>query len=180
MLSVSPIRELRSEEELLRCVDLLRAAFGTVARDFFLTEQSAPTNAAFTTLENLHRHLQNGMALYGVFCGALLVGCVAIKKSKWDERVFHIERLAVSPEKRHRGYGEQLLSFAVELIRENGGTTASIGVMDNNDRLKNWYRSKGFVQHDCRRIEHLSFRVCFMSMDLRIHSRPQAQRPAPI
>ena len=39
MLSVPTIRELHSEEELLRCVDLLRAAFGTVARDFELTKE---------------------------------------------------------------------------------------------------------------------------------------------
>lgn len=165
-LRAPTIRELRSEEELLRCVDLLRAAFGTVAREFGLTERSAPTNAAFTTLENLQRHLQSGMILYGRFCGVSLVGCVAIKKSKRDEPVFYIERLAVSPEKRHRGYGEQLLSFAVELIRESGGTTASIGVMDNNDRLKKWYRAKGFIPHDSRRIEHLPFKICFMSRDL--------------
>jgi diamine N-acetyltransferase len=160
------IKELGSEEELARCVDLLRAAFETVARDFSLTEQSAPTNAAFTTLENLKRHLENRMTLYGMFSGASLIGCVAIKKSKGNESVFYIERLAVAPEKRHCGYGEQLLSFAFEQIRNNGGRTASIGLMDNNDRLKEWYRSKGFVQHDCRNVEHLPFKVCFMSIDL--------------
>ena len=172
MLPIPTIRELRSEEELLKCVDLLRAAFGTVARDFGLTEESAPTNAAFTTLENLRRHLQKGMILYGIFCDSSLVGCIAIKKSKRDEPVFYIERLAVAPEKRHRGYGEQLLSFAIEQIRRSGGNTASIGLMDNNDRLKKWYRSKGFVQHDCRRLEHLPFKVCFMSRDLKVGDSP--------
>ena len=135
MLPAPDIRELRSEEELLMCVDLLRAAFGTVARDFGLTEESAPTNAAFTTIENLHRHLQNGMKLWGMFYDTSLVGCVATKKSKGEESIFYIERLAVSPKKRHQGYGEQLLSFAVEHIRRCGGSTASIGLMDNNERL---------------------------------------------
>jgi ribosomal protein S18 acetylase RimI-like enzyme len=160
------IKELRSEEELIRCAGLLRKAFETVTRDFALTEESAPTNAAFTTLENLKRHLQKRMTLYGMFSGASLVGCIAIKKSKGNESVFYIERLAVAPEKRQRGYGEQLLSFAFEQIRKSGGRTASIGLMDNNERLKKWYRSKGFVQHDCRDIEHLPFKVCFMSIDL--------------
>jgi ribosomal protein S18 acetylase RimI-like enzyme len=162
----STIKELRSGEELLGCVDLIRAAFGTVARDFGLTEELAPTNAAFTTLENLTRHLRNGMRLYGMLVDQSLVGCVAVKRAKRDERVYYIERLAVDPQKRHRGYGGQLLSFALERIRENGATTASIGLMDNNDRLKKWYSSKGFVQHDCRRVEHLPFKVCYMSMDV--------------
>jgi len=166
MVPMPTIKELSSEEELLRCVDLLWAAFGTVARDFGLTEESAPTNAAFTTLENLHRHLQTDMTLYEMFYDASLVGCVAIKKSKRDEPVLSIERLAVGPDNRHRGYGEQLRSFAIQRIRGNGGTTALIGLMDNNDRLKKWYRSKGFVQHDCKGFAHLPFRVCFMSLDL--------------
>ena len=159
------IRELRSEEEIHGCVNLLRAAFGTVATEFGLTEELAPTNAAFTTMENLSRHIQNGMMLYGMFVDASIIGCVAIKKAKRDEGVYYIERLAVAPENRHRGYGGQLLSFALERICEKGGTTASIGLMDNNDRLKKWYSSKGFVQHDCRKVEHLPFKVCFMSMD---------------
>ena len=166
MAPLPTVRELRSEEELTKCVDLLRAAFGTVAKDFGLTKETAPTNAAYTTLENLTRHLQNGMTLWGMFCDTSLVGCVATKQSKAVKAVFYIERLAVAPESRHRGYGGQLLSFAAEHIRGSGGTTASIGLMDNNDRLKEWYKSKGFMQHDCRRVEGLPFKVCFMSKDL--------------
>ena len=160
------IKELHSEEELPGCVDLLRAAFGTVAAEFGLTEQSAPTNAAFTTLENLVRHLKVGMSLYGMSCGASLAGCVAIKESKAEKSVFFIERLAVAPDKRHRGYGARLLSFALNQIRKSGGTVASIGLMDNNEKLKKWYVKNGFVQHDCRRIAHLPFKVCFMSRNV--------------
>jgi ribosomal protein S18 acetylase RimI-like enzyme len=157
------IIELRDEKELLQCVSLLRASFGIVAEEFGFTEANAPTNAAFTTIENLQKHLQNGMALYGMLFDSKLVGCVAVKMSKADERVFYVERLAVAPEQRHRGYGDKLLAFAMEKIHESGGTTASIGLMDNNARLKEWYLSKGFVQHDCRRIGSLPFKVCFMS-----------------
>jgi diamine N-acetyltransferase len=159
------IREL-CPEELRGCVHLLRAAFGTVAKDFGLTEESAPTNAAFTTLENLSRHVRDGMTIYGMFADGSLIGCVAIKKAKRDETVCYIERLAVAPGQRHRGYGGQLLSFALEQIYESGGTTASVGLMDNNYRLKKWYSSKGFVRKDCRRVAHLPFKVCYMSVKL--------------
>jgi diamine N-acetyltransferase len=166
MLPTTTICKLHSEKHLHSCVGLLRSAFGTVAMDFGLTEESAPTNAAFTTMENLQTHVQQGMALYGMYCDSSLIGCVAIKKSKGNELVFYIERLAVAPDRRHFGLGGQLLMFAIDTIRKGGGRTASIGVMDNNERLKEWYRSRGFVQHDCRRIAHLPFKVCFMSMEL--------------
>ena len=160
------IGELRSEEELLTCVRLLRKAFGTVAKDFGLSEETAPTNAAFTTLENLHVHVRNGMTLYGMFSDTCLIGCVATKKAKDRGTVYYIERLAVLPEVRHRGYGGQLLSFAIDRVRASGGTTVSIGLMDNNERLKKWYISKGFVQHDRRKIAHLPFKVCYMTREL--------------
>ncbi len=160
------IRELQSEEELRSCVGLLRVAFGTVARQFGLTHDTAPTNAAFANLENLQRHLQSGMRLYGMFLDTVLIGCVAVKKSKAGDAVFSVERLAVSPERRHCGFGGQLMQFALETIRGAGGRTASIGLMDNNERLKAWYTAQGFVQHDRRRVEHLPFKVCFMSRDL--------------
>jgi diamine N-acetyltransferase len=168
MLPATTVRVLTSESDLLKCVDLLRAAFGTVARDFGLTEASTPTNAAFTTLENLRIHIEAGLKLFGMFRDDSLVGCVATKVSKGDKAVFYIERLAVAPEERHRGYGGRLLSFAMEQIRANGGTTASIGLMDNNLVLKEWYKSKGFVQHDCRRIAHLPFKVCYMSRSVAV------------
>lgn len=135
MLPNTTICQLHSEEHLRSCVCLLRSAFETVAVDFGITEESAPTNAAFTTLENLQRHVQQGMAFYGIYCDSLLVGCVAIKKSKGNKLVYYIERLAVAPGKRHFGLGGQLLMFAVGTIRKGAGRTASIGVMDNNDRL---------------------------------------------
>jgi len=47
-------------------------------------------------------------------------------------------------------------------IKERGGTTASIGLMDNNAKLKEWYLSKGFAQHDCRRIAGLPFKVLYV------------------
>jgi diamine N-acetyltransferase len=162
-LPAPTINELRAVEELIQCVALLRAAFGTVAKEFGLTEVNAPTNAAFTTVNNLQTHLRNGMMLYGMFSNSKLIGCVAVKKSKADALVFYVERLAVAPEERHRGYGGKLLAFAMERIQQCGGMTASIGLMDNNLELKEWYRSKGFVQHDCRRIGSLPFKVCFMS-----------------
>ncbi len=168
MVPLPTIKRLQSEEELFLCVNLLRAAFGTVAKEFGLTEENAPTNAAFTTLENLSRNLQDGMELYGLFQDSILVGSIAIKQAKGDEAVYYIERLAVAPERRHRGHGSQLLSFGIDRIRRKEGTTASIGLMDSNLRLKRWYQSKGFIQHDCRSIAHLPFKVCFMSLDLNV------------
>jgi len=160
------IREIKTPAHIEDCASLLRRAFATVAEEFGLTEANAPTNAAFTTADNLRRHLEDGMALFGMYRARELLGSVAIKRSRSTDGVFYVERLAVAPESRHKGYGGELLGFAMERIREQGGTTVSVGLIDDNERLKAWYRSKGFVQHDRRRVAHLPFKVCYMSREL--------------
>jgi ribosomal protein S18 acetylase RimI-like enzyme len=166
MKAVRMIKQLQTESHLMDCVQLLRRSFGTVAVEFALTEATAPTNPAFVTEAKLKEYLRKPVALYGLLNNDQLIGCVAIEKSKRDNRTFYIERLAVAPEARHHGFGDELLCYAFERIREAGGTTASIGLMDNNDRLKGWYQTKGFMQTACKTIEHLPFKVCYMSKDL--------------
>jgi ribosomal protein S18 acetylase RimI-like enzyme len=166
------IRALSPGDDLAACAALLRESFGTVAAEFGLTAENAPTNAAFTTAENLLAHLRDGMELFGGFAGARMAGCVAVKASKPGHGIHYVERLAVATAERHRGYGGTLLSFAVEMIRARGGTTVSIGLIDDNDRLKRWYLSKGFAVRERRRVPSLPFRVCVMSLEL---ERPAAR-----
>jgi ribosomal protein S18 acetylase RimI-like enzyme len=159
-------RGLSTETELVDCAQLLREAFGTVARDFAITEDLVPKNAAFSTPEKLHEYLDKPAELYGLYAGKALVGCVAIEQKRGSPHAFYIERLAVSPGKRHQGYGDMLLSFACRRIREKDGTIALLGMMDNNQVLKDWYKSKGFRQKESRTFAHLPFKVCFMSKEL--------------
>ena len=162
----APAIRLLGDDDLAACVELLRASFGTVARDFGLTEENAPTNAAFTTLANLRAHVGDGMGLFGLFDGHVLLGCVALKQAKANPQVQYVERLAVAPAHRHRGLGSQLLAFALEEAARRGAVTASIGLIDENEVLKSWYRAKGFVQRERRRVPHLPFTVCSMTKAL--------------
>jgi diamine N-acetyltransferase len=168
MPSIHSFKGLGTEAELADCARLLREAFGTVAREFALTEDLVPTNAAFSTPERLREYIQRPAELYGMFIGKALIGCVAIERKRGSLQAFYIERLAVSPGKRHQGHGDALLSFACQRIREEGGTIALLGVMDNNQVLKDWYKSKGFRQKESRTFAHLPFKVCFMSKELEI------------
>ena len=158
------IRALEGPGDLAACVSLLRAAFGTVAQELGLTEESAPTNAAFTTLANLEAHVRDGLDLFGLYTGPGITGCVAVKRAKAGNGLWYIERLAVAPGLRHRGYGSRLLSFALAEIARRGGSVASVGLIDANERLKVWYLSKGFAVRERRRILRLPFAVCTMSI----------------
>ncbi len=159
------IKELLTELEFTDCVQLIRSAYSTVTNEFNITEANAPTNPAFITIDRLKEYLKKKVKLFGLFLNKALVGCIAVESSN-DKNIYYIERLAVNPNHRHYGYGSNLLNYAFKFIRDNNGTVASLGLMDNNIVLKEWYKSKGFIETGTKDFPHLPFRVCFMSKTL--------------
>jgi ribosomal protein S18 acetylase RimI-like enzyme len=54
------------------------------------------------------------------------------------------------------------MDFAIERIKAFGGKRVSIGLIDSNTCLKEWYRRQGFEETGIKSFEHLPFNVCFM------------------
>jgi diphthine-ammonia ligase len=168
------IRRIDIRTELAECVRVIRSSFATVAEDFNITEESAPTNPAFVTPAKMSEYAARQVTIFGLFARNWLIGCVAIEKSKDDESTYFIERLAVIPEERHHGYGSDLLTHAIREIAKHGGRTVSIGIINENTVLKKWHIERhGFVETSIKRFSHLSFEVCFMKKELVAQVWPQ-------
>jgi ribosomal protein S18 acetylase RimI-like enzyme len=90
------------------------ARFATVAEEFGLTEQNAPTNGAFMKMDRLQKDFANGDLMFGYVLDGKIVGFVQLAKK--SASVFTLEKLAVLPEHRHNGYGERL----IEIRKERG------------------------------------------------------------
>jgi ribosomal protein S18 acetylase RimI-like enzyme len=165
-LSGTPIVALDLEKEITTCVEVICRSFQTVAAEFGITRENAPTNPAFMTLERIQGAAAKGAVFFGAFPGKVMEGCVAVEPSHDDPRIFYIERLAVLPESRHKGLGRMLMSHAEAFIKERGGATASIGLMNENTALKNWYLSLGFMETRIQKFPHMPFTVCFMEKRL--------------
>ncbi len=73
-----------------------------------------------------------------------------------------MEKLAVLPEYRHRGFGKKLMDFVFDYVKQRNGDTVSIGIINEYSVLKNWYSDYGFVETAVEQFEHLPFAVCFM------------------
>lgn len=142
------------------CVNVIRDSFITVANDFNLTRQSAPTNPAFIEIEALQAMKKKGVDMYGAYINNTLIGFVAIEKS--DENLYFMEKLAVLPEYRHNGYGLRLINFVIERVKEEGGKKISIGIINENRVLKDWYIKNGFSETGIKQFPHLPFCVCFL------------------
>lgn len=77
-----------------------------------------------------------------------------------------MEKLAVLPEHRHKGYGKKLMGFVFEQVKMSKGERISIGIINESTVLKNWYIENGFAETGTKKFEHLSFTVCFMEKSL--------------
>lgn len=163
-MSELSIREIIGELALRNSARVVRNAFRTVALDFELTRENNSTHPSFITTGWLREDRNRGVRFFGMFLGERQIGFIAVEKV--DTTLYYIERLAVLPQYRHRGYGERLMKFAFEYIRANGGTKVSIGIINKQTVLKNWYTGLGFQETSIREFAHLPFTVCFMERDI--------------
>ena len=89
-------------DDIPAAAEVIRQAFATVAEAFDLTEENCPTNGAFLRDAALAEEQERGTVLYG------LSDCMALKRK--DEATFSLEKLAVAPWSRNRGYGGALVA----------------------------------------------------------------------
>jgi ribosomal protein S18 acetylase RimI-like enzyme len=154
------IRKVETERELSDFVNILRDSFSTVATEFNLTKENARTNAAFIELHNLLEMKKKEIGMFGVYRCETQIGFVAVEKTK--QKLFHMEKLAVLPKYRHKGYGKKIIDYVFKYVKRMGGEKVDIGIINENHILKNWYVEYGFIEKTIKHYEHLCFEVCLM------------------
>ena len=157
-------KQIKEDAELEKCVAVIRESFLTVAEEFNLTPENAPTNPAFINLGDLQKMREKGIIMFGVFHEDTQVGFVAVEKANDD--TYYMEKLAVLPEFRHRGYGRMIMDHVFTFVRNNGCKRVWIGIINENTRLKQWYQNYGFREIELKRFAHLPFTVCLMSKEV--------------
>ena len=74
------IREIKEDDEIEASVTVIRASFGTVAREFGLTRENCPTHPSFVTFDQLKELQRKGLRFVGLFVDGEQVGFVAVEK----------------------------------------------------------------------------------------------------
>lgn len=157
------IRQI-DRRELPACIEVIHTAFSTVAEEFGFTRENCPGYAGFMPLEKLAEQFDKGVTMFGLYERREMIGFVAIEDA--GNGVFYLEKLAVLPGYRHKGYGLSLMNFARDAVRERGGRRISIGIVQENTRLKDWYAVYGFRPAGVRKFDHLPFTVGFMELEV--------------
>ena len=150
-----------TQEELTLCLEIVHRSFATVAETFGLTEENCPAHTSFMPLEKLQRHFDWGWQMFLLSDGDQPVGFYGL--SCKENGHFELHNLAVLPEKRHKGYGKQLLDDAKCRVIAQGGAVLDIGIIEEHVLLKNWYMENGFVPTGTNRFSHLPFTVGYLT-----------------
>lgn len=77
-----------------------------------------------------------------------------------------MERLAVLPGQRRRGFGRALVRHVLAQAKTLGVERVEIGVISADVDLKDWYSRFGFVPTGTKSFDHLPFVVAFMAKEL--------------
>ena len=144
---------------------VLHRSFKAAAEEYSFSRESNPRHGSFITLEDLDQLISRGLEMHGCFDHAELIGCVGIRQGD-EAGLFHIEKLAVLPERRYKGFGRAIMKYAAGSITQRGGRAISIGIIDKNEKLKNWYKNLGFAETERVEPRSLPFVVCLMKLEI--------------
>lgn len=168
------IRAVR-DDEIGACVSLLHDAFADVGAGFGLARDICPTNAAFIAAEVLELDRERGCLQFAAEDEGMLTGFVELVPRPTGD--LELRRLAVDPRERHVGLGRELVEFACRAAAELGASRITIGIIEENARLRRWYLAAGFTHTGTRRFPHLPFTVGYM--ERRIEPSPVATADDP-
>lgn len=156
--------DLADESDIDILISLICGSFHDVAKRFELTMENCPKFVAFYTKERLSGDLEKGIKYYILLEDGQPCGCVALEQAKPD--VCYLERLAVLPKYRNKGYGNMLVDHIFKQAILLGAKQVELSMMSKNRKLKNWYKKIGFVQKYTKKFDYLPFIVAFMYKDL--------------
>lgn len=159
------IKEI-NQTDIPECARVIRESFRTVADEFGFTAENAPRFTAFaTTDDRLSWHL-NGerRPMYAYFHNGRIVGYYSLLLQENGE--CELNNLSVLPDFRHKGIGGELLSHAFNTARSLGCKKMSIGIVEENQRLRKWYESFGFIHTGTEKLDFFPFTCGYMEIEL--------------
>ena len=159
------IRDMLAEE-IPECVNVIRTAFKTVADEFGFTEENAPRFTAFAIDDKriYYQFSEEHKPMYVYLKGDKIVGYYSLAILNEDE--IELNNLAVLPECRHDGIGRRLLEDCFTRAKALGAKKLKIGIVEENQVLRKWYESNGFIHLGTKKFDFFPFTCGYMEQEL--------------
>ena len=143
---------------------IIRDSYQTVADRFGLNSSNCPKHPSNCTSDWINSDFERGVTYFILVTDGKETGCVALEKA--DHELCYLERLAVIPEYRNKGFGKSLVDYMFNEAKMLGCKRISIGIISKQQELKNWYSKIGFKEGVTKSFDHLPFDVTFMEYDI--------------
>jgi N-acetylglutamate synthase-like GNAT family acetyltransferase len=144
--------------------EAIRKSFQDVAERFGLTQENAPRHPSNCTADWIRKDMERSVTYFAIENKNHVVGCVAYEQA--NSEVCYLERLAVLPNHRRRGFGKALVERVVSEAKHLGVNYVTIGIIAEHTELKDWYKGMGFVEGESKRFPDLPFGVTVMSYEI--------------
>ena len=151
--------------------EIIRRAFARQAQALGMDRDHFPNYVAFETGESLRRRMAGGQVVLLAYrtteIGEDPVGTISYRQDPAELARGEIQRLAVLPEHRKKGYGAQLLAEAERQMAERGVREVTLSLVASLLRLQNYYEEMGYQPLEMRQLSSLPFDVLIMGKQLR-------------
>lgn len=155
-----------TKENIPECVKVIRESFGTVAEEFGITPENAPSFTAFAVdadrlywqFDSEHRP----MSAY--FEDGKIVGYYSLSVA--GDGVCELNNLCTLPAYRHNKIGEKLLEYAFEQSKRLGFTKMQLSIVEENKRMRKWYENHGFIHTGMEKFDFFPFTCGYMEINL--------------
>jgi len=148
------------ESDIHELVEIIRSSFQDVALRFRLTEENCPKHPSNCRDSWIAEALNKGIRYFMLDVDGASCGCVALEQA--NPEVCYLERLAVLPHQRQRGFGKALVDHVLWEAGQLNARRVEIGIIADQTELREWYRRIGFLDGKKAAFPHLPFQVLFM------------------
>lgn len=102
--------------------------------------------------------------MYAFFDKDTIVGYYSLLLQENNE--CELNNLCVIPSHRHQKIGADLLKHAFDVAKELGCKTMNIGIVEENQVLRKWYETFGFVHTGTQKFDFFPFTCGYMKKSL--------------
>lgn len=149
----------KSDSEIL--ANIISKSNKEIALMFGLNEGNTPKHPSLCTKDWIDCDFQRGEIYFILEVNDVPVGCVAYEQP--DGSTSYLNRLAVLPDYRNKGFGAKLVKYHEKHSKQAGVHKISIGIINKHALLKKWYINLGFKENEVKTLHHLPFDVCMLS-----------------
>lgn len=150
-----------TRSDLIECLEIFHRGYETVAVEFGLTTDNCPHRGrASLPYDALVSEYEHNTLMFGYYLDQKMVGYLGFKVDEKGD--CKLNDIIVLPEYRQNGFGKEMLVFCKAKARELGANKITLGMIDDNQVLKNWYMENGFITIGYKKFEKAPFTVGFM------------------